>query len=191
MGGGFTFGVPNAEFADFSGPGGPGLEASKPQMTCCSLDLAFSLLLPSFPCLHPLQALPFHLHWPLPSASCPPCAPSLSPFVLLMPPALCKPFPCGPCPLSSPSLVLPALCKPSLVALPSTKPSHVLTALCMSSPSVPLVPRPLQTLQPVFTTSPWHCSGIPHYKNNAAAVYPQRVSFLIYDNRLLLYGNRN
>ena len=30
MGGGFTFAIPNAEFLDFSGPGGPALEASKP-----------------------------------------------------------------------------------------------------------------------------------------------------------------
>ncbi len=30
MGGGFTFAIPNAEFLDFSGPGGSALEASKP-----------------------------------------------------------------------------------------------------------------------------------------------------------------
>ncbi len=29
MGGGFTFAVPNAEFLDFSGPGGPALESSE------------------------------------------------------------------------------------------------------------------------------------------------------------------
>ena len=34
MGGGFTFAVPNAEFLDFSGPGGPALEASKLLTPC-------------------------------------------------------------------------------------------------------------------------------------------------------------
>ena len=37
MGGGFSFGIPQAEFLDFSGPGGPSLESSKAWLDMKSL----------------------------------------------------------------------------------------------------------------------------------------------------------
>ena len=139
MGGGFTFGVPNAEFLDFLGPGGPGLEASKQQLFCCSPYLASHLLHPLFPSLPPPQTLLLDPPCRLSSARSPSeasapsvCPPPLSP----LPKALCKPFPHAPCPLQ---------------ALPSCP---LTLQACLMCPLPSVSPPPLVLLGPPPSASP-------------------------------------